>query len=123
MPENETIITVDWEDLLNYGQNYEHFTDLVYERVREHEGIDEENDPELFVTAYSFHEVEAPGKLLLSVLWEQSDEEPSYSITPKGELVLTLIHKLSLDYDDASDLADKLIAACGGQPSGEVVGS
>ena len=123
MPENETIIGVDWDDLLHYGQTYECFTDLIHERLLEHEGIDAEHDPEVFVTAYSFDTVANAGQLNLRVLWEQSEEEPSYSITPKGELVLSLIHKLGLQYDDASELADKLVAACGGAATGEVVGS
>lgn len=116
MPEDRchsTILVVSWRDLLDFGMDYEHFTDLLADAICDDQGIDP--DRGLLITDYGFAAVEDPGHVSICVEYEIEDEwleplpedEPVYQLTPKGKLVAKLMAE-GLSYEAASRIVSDL---------------
>ena len=106
--EQETLIAVNWEDLLDFGRTFEAFSDLLRERVAEE--FDIEYSEDVIVTSYGFHHVNTPAELVLHVFFEVEEDEDDavYQITPKGKLTLELMRRLKLDFEQASQITDEV---------------
>jgi hypothetical protein len=119
-PEKKTvIIELTWDDLLNFGTEYEAIWQLMADRIEDELGLPETS--ELFVTDYGFIGVVDAGCVEVEVEVEinhYEDEEEVYRITSKGRFVLALQSKLGLSYSTASEMADLVYPV-----DGEVVAS
>lgn len=113
------IIELTWDDLLNFGIEYEAIWQLMADRIAEELELPETS--ELFVTDYGFVGVVDPGAVEVEVTVEINDYEEDdalYQITPKGKLVLTLMRHLTIDIDLAQKMANEIYP-----DDGEVVAS
>jgi hypothetical protein len=123
MPDETTTVIVTWDDLLNFGREYEHFTDLLRDRISDKEHLDQE-EGELFVYDYGFLSVVDTGAVEVEVTFEYDSfegvgaDDDTYRLTPKGRLVLSLMKRLNMEYEVASQVASETFP-----DDGEVVGS
>lgn len=118
-PEKKTVIVeMTWDDLLNFGIEYEAIWQLMADRIEDELGLPETS--ELFVTDYGFVGVVDPLTVEVEVEVEINhyEDEPVYQITPKGKLILAIQSKLGLSFNTAQEMADLVYP-----DDGEVVAS
>jgi hypothetical protein len=118
-PEKKTvIIEMTWDDLLNFGTEYEAVWQLMADRIETELELPETS--ELFVTDYGFIGVVDAGCVEVEVNVEINhyEDEPAYQITSKGKLILAIQSKLGMSFDTAQEMADLVYP-----DDGEVVAS
>ena len=106
-----SIVNITWNDLLNFGQLYEAFNDLLSDHLEEQLTLPEE--AELFVYDYGFVGVVDTGCVEVEVEYEivtyvDDEDDVLYQITPKGKLTLELMRRLKLDFEQASQITDEV---------------
>lgn len=104
-----TRVTISMEDMLDFGREYEEFSDLLRDRVAEQEYI--EYADEVLIYGYSFHAVLSVSEVVMTVHYVvEGDNDPVYVLTPKGKMTALLMGR-GFSYEAATEISDECFSA------------